>query len=305
MGFDFDALDDMGRTATPEAFDDRQDRERLFRQKVSLQQFMNHNGPIFKAFAFSGIAVTDVTDGDVLLKPTSAAAALTRLVAQGVEAEGIQIGARESSFFRGEAANWVAERWLKKEDFNIEAASREIVAAVKNAMNTDGAGLDHDPFKDDNISGDASLMMSAAGVTAKLMDQVKVYDFRLGKNEVLKKLLDTVIGTSVEMVGQMLPPGTSKNDIVNVTQTVSKNLSGIMEGIYGRKAREVTNHLKGRDKRYRVEWLARNKPLDRIISDFQEWAHCFSAFAIATSQRMGAPKTQNSQAPGVSLEKKG
>ncbi|MDW9478771.1 hypothetical protein GOB57_08640 [Sinorhizobium meliloti] len=284
--FDFSAMQGMSRsTLSPASAPDTQEREETFRAKVSMQQFMNHNGPIFRAFAYKGIDVREVTDGNVLISPTEAAATLTQLVTKAIlDRKQSDLTARDLSFFRTEAANWVSERWIRDEDYEIEAAAASISSAVLKA----GKDWDHDPYKDDRISNDASLMMSAAGVTAKLMKQVEVYDFRLGRNEVLKTLLDAVIGTAVQVSGDMLP-NASKNDVANLIQTVSRNFASIMEAIYERKSRDVVTLLKGRKTEQRTAWLDANRPLDTIVAEFQEWALCFVGFAVATSSRISTP----------------
>jgi hypothetical protein len=44
----------------------REQRDERFRTKVAIQQFLNHNGPLFRAFAKSGTSISEVLDGDVL-----------------------------------------------------------------------------------------------------------------------------------------------------------------------------------------------------------------------------------------------
>lgn len=286
--FDFSAMQGMSRsnqTSVP----DYPDREETFRAKVSMQQFMNHNGPIFRAFAYKGIDVREVADGNALIAPTEAAATLTHLVTRAIlDKRQADVTAKDLSFFRTEAANWVSERWIRDEDYDIEAAASSISQAVLKA----GKDWDHDPYKDDRISNDASLMMSAAGVTAKLMKQVEVYDFRIGRNEVLKTLLDAVIGTAVHVSSDMLP-NASKGDVANLIQTVSRNFAAIMEAIYERKSRDVVALLKGRKTEQRTAWLDANRPLDSIVAEFHEWALCFVGFAVATSSRISAPQPTN------------
>lgn len=288
--FDFSVMSEMTSSAgMREPAPYRQDREEVFRVKVSMQQFMNHNGPIFKAFAYKGIHVREVADGDALLGPTEAASTLTKLVAAAVlKDKGNEITARDLSFFRAEAANWVAERWMREEDYAVETAARDIAKAVLTA----GADWNHEPFKDDRISNDASLMMSAAGITTKLMAQVGVYDFRIGRNEVLKTLLDSVVRTSLEAVQGMLPKSASKGDVVNLVQTVSRNFAGIMEAIYERKVREVVEFLKDKETAEITRWLNKNRPLDTIVDEFKDWALCFVGFAVATSSMISMQPEQ-------------
>lgn len=298
--FDFSAMEGMTKsTVAKDEAPDRQGREEMFRIKVSMQQFMNHNGPIFRAFAYRGIQIKEVADGDALLEPTEAAATLTRLVSNAIlKSRGAEVSARDLLFFRAEAANWVAERWIRDEDYDIESAA----SSIANAVMTAGKEWDHDPFKDDRISNDTSLMMSAAGVTAKLMKQVEIYDFRIGRNEVLKRLLDSVIGTAVQVSSDMLHKSASKNDVANLIQTVSRNFSAIMEAIYERKAREVVGFLKDRKSEDRTTWLDANRPLDTIVAEFREWALCFVGFAVATSVRISTPQQENEAVPSRGVE---
>jgi len=295
--FDFSLMQGMTSASAmvaPAGDTERRDREESFRAKVAMQQFMNHNGPIFRAFAYKGIQVRDVADGDALLSPTEAAATLTRLVVSSIlKTKGTELSARDLSFFRTEAASWVAERWLRDEDYDIEAAAASIARAVESA----GGDWDHDPFRDDRISNDVSVKMSAAGVTSRLMNQVAVYDFRLGRNEVLKTLLDTVISTSVQVANDMLPKSASRNDVANLVQTVSRNFASIMEAVYERKAAEVVGLLNGQPTEHKKAWLDRNRPLDTIVAEFREWALCFVGFAVATSGHIASPQPEAAE-PG-------
>jgi hypothetical protein len=291
-GFDFSVLAKLPSNNTISSPEPPQSREDNFRVKVAMQQFMNHNGPLFRAFAFKGLSVRDVVEGDVLLEPAEAAASLTKYVAAAVaENLKLELTAREFSFFRTEAANWVAERWANDQDYDVERAAKVIGATVARA----GKDWDFDPFKDDRVSPDASLMMSAAGVATKLMEQVEIYDFRLGVKEVLKKLLDCVIRTAIDAASDMLPTTASKADMINLVQTVSRNLANIMEGVYERKAREVVAYLADKPADEKVKWLQANKPVDDVILEFKDWAMCFVGFAIATSNQIKAVK--NDQSP--------
>jgi hypothetical protein len=188
----------------------------------------------------------------------------------------------------------VATRWSRNEPYDIEGAATEIAAAVKSA----GKEWDHDPWKDDRISNDASMMMSAAGVTGTLMKQVAVYDFRLGKNKVLGMLLDAVIGSSIKVSGEMLKGG-GKSDLANLTQTVARNFSVIMEAIYERKARDVVVSISDKSLDEKIAWLKINNPLGQVLDEFKTWSMCFVGFAVATSARMNpapAKEAKSSQA---------
>jgi hypothetical protein len=303
MTFDFSQMAGV-QTSTSRGTDDygseKAERDDAFRTKVAMQQFMNHNGPIFKAFAYKGVKVGEVVDGDILVGPTEAASQMSTMVARLVLKGGAgDVTARDVSFFRSEAANWVAERWVRDEDYDLEEAAK----AIANAVVTAGKDWDFDPYKDDRISNSASLRMSAAGVTSRLVELVAVYDFRVGRNETLKRLLDAVIGTAMEVAGEMLPASATKTDVENLTQTVSRNLASIMEAIYSRKAREVTNLLKAKSPQQTVAWLEANRPLEGIIAEFRDWALCFTGFAVATSTRMANPAQEARRQPSPARDR--
>lgn len=293
-GVDFSKMSNMGKKAkkADEPHEPNGNREEVFRTKVAMQQFMNHNGPLFRAFAYKGIDVSEVSDGTILLGPTEEASKLTRLVASAVLDKPVgDLTAKDTAPFRTEAAQWVATRWGRNEPWDVEAAAAEIAAAVKTA----GEEWAHDPWKDDRITNDASMMMSAAGVTGILMKQVAIYDFRIGKNKVLAMLLDAVITNSTKVSAEMLKGG-GRSDVANLTQTVARNLTVLMEAIYERKAREVVTVIADKSLEERVAWLKINNPLGQILDEFKTWSMCFVGFAVATSTRMNPASTAQPKA---------
>lgn len=262
-------------------------REESFRKKVAIQQFMNHNGPLFRAFAKAGTSIEDMIAGEVLRAPASQAMRLAVLIASKVMDKPVEtVTAADAKPFRSEAAEYVATRWSAKKSINVEQAANEIASAVTLADKT----WDHDTYQDEKLSDDANLMISAVAIAGSLSRQVELYDFRRGKDEVLKCLVTRVVETASRTAHQMLPGSGKPDDIRNLTQTLARNLCSIMEACYEKKAREVVFALENKTEAEISKWYAAHSPLDDILADFEEWTVCFGAYAIAASKEMKKEK---------------
>lgn len=271
-------------------------RDSAFRRKVAIQQFMNHNGPIFRAFAKAGTPVSEVAQGEALREPAEQAGRLAMLVASKVLGKPIdEVTAGEAKPFRHEAAELVAARWLQKRPLDVEREASEIAAAAGLADRS----WDHDSFKDDRISDDVSLMITAASVAGSLARQVEIYDFRMGKERVLRALVEEVVRTASKQAAEMLPAEAGRGDVQNLTQTLARNLSALMEACYERKAREVVSRLNGRPDPEKEAWLASSDPLDEVLKSFRDWALCFNGWALVAARGMAphAPSPSPSAAP--------
>lgn len=280
-----DGLAEKRREAEKEA------RDRSFRQKIAIQQFMNHNGPLFRAFAKAGTSIDELVEGEIIRVPASQAMRLAVLVAAKLANKPPEdVTAAEAKPFRSEAAEWVATRWLEKKPVDVERAASEIASAVGLA---DGS-WDYDAYKDDRISDDASLMITAAGVAGSLARQVEIYDFRAGKDAVLGRLVKTVVETATRSAVDMLSKEASVSDVRNLTQTLARNLSALMEACYERKAREVVGRLNGRPEREKAAWFAAHSPLDDVMASFREWTLCLGGYAVAASREMAPPSERES-----------
>jgi hypothetical protein len=272
-----------------EQFDDadRAERNTAFRSKVAIQQFMNHNGPLFSAFAKAGVDVSEVIEGEVLKTPASEAMKLAALVAAKVAGKSIsEVSANDLRSYRAVASSYVASRWLSGRSVDVERASSEIAAAASLANNS----WDHDVYRDDNISDNASLMITAANAAASLAGSVEKYDFRKGRIEVLGRLVSVTATAAAKAARSMLGPQASEADLRNVTQTAARNFATILESCYERKAREVVKALSGMKEDEKVAWYDNNDPVSDILNSFEEWALCFSGFAVAASRDMAAPR---------------
>jgi len=285
---DLKSLAAKSKTAEERWDDDRERRDAAFRAKVTVQQFMNHNGPLFTAFARAGIPVTEVVEGEVLRQPASQAMRLAALVAAKMAGkEPSDVTAAETRPFRTAAASYVASRWLAGMDVEVERAASEMASAAQLA---DGS-WDHDMFRDDSISDHASLMITAVNAAATLARAVEKYDFRAGRAAVMRRLVPAIAEAASRTAGEMLGKGASEADVRNVTQTAAKNLAAILEACYERKAREVVGHLNGRSEQEKRAWYDANNPVDDVLSAFHEWTVCFGGFAVAATRDMSAART--------------
>lgn len=260
--------------------------EEAFRHKIAIQQFMNHNGPLFRAFARSGTSIEEMVQGEVLRKPASQAMELALLIASRVLGRpGSDLAARDIAPFRSEAAEYVASRFTSG-SIDIARAAEEIAEAIKLA---DGS-WDHDVYRDDKLSDDASLMISAVSGAGQLAEMVNVYDFRQGRDVAFATIGREVVETAAKTADEMLPDARTPADIRNLTQTLVRNLSRLMSACYDRKAREVTSFLKGKTEPEIRKWYDQNSPLDDVIKDFKSWTVCFAGYAMTASKEMKMQK---------------
>jgi len=269
--------------------EERAARNSAFRSKVAIQQFMNHNGPLFSAFAKAGIDVTEVIEGEVLKNPASEAMKLATLVASKVSGKPVaEITAADLRSYRSVASSYVAARWLAGRRVDVERASSEIAAAASLANNS----WDHDAYRDDHISDNASLMITAANAAASLAGSVEKYDFRKGRIEVLGRLVSHTAVAAAKAARTMLGPQASESDLRNVTQTAARNFAAILESCYERKAREVVKLLTPMKEDEKLAWYQRNDPVSDVLRSFEEWALCFSGFAVAASRDMAGLRNE-------------
>lgn len=271
------------------------DRDRTFRTKVAIQQFMNHNAPLFRALARGGVGIAAAVRGDVIREPAEQAGRLAMLVASKVTGKPIgEVTAADARPFRTEAAEWAAARWLDNRGYDLERAASEIAAAVRLA---DG-GWDSDPWRDDRISDTASLMMTAAGVAGSLARQVEIYDFRAGREAALGRVVKEVVDSASKTAAEMLGPSAGPGDVRNLTQTLARNLSSLMEACYERKGRETVARLAGMTEAEKAAWYRANSPIDEVAATFREWAVCFSAYAVAATRDL-EPDKQRERGPSA------
>lgn len=266
----------------------REQRDNVFRQKVALQQFMNHNLPLFRAFANKGVRTKDILKGEVLAQLVTNAIKLATLTAAYIHGcEPSEIDAAQARPFRYPAAEWVAAHWTTGKLLDIPDAAKQIaeVAALADRK------WDHDPFKDGNkVSSNTWIAITAANVAAALFDCVSNYDFRQGTEKVFEIMIETVISEAERNAPAMLPAGATQDDLQNLTQTLANNMSSLMQACYDQKAREVLKAIRGKPETYRLDYLAKTQPLEAICNNFREWAACVAGMSILSAKRMNDMK---------------
>lgn len=271
----------------------REQRDHVFRQKVALQQFMNHNVPLFRAFANKGVRTKDLLKGEVLQQLVTNAIKLATLTAAHIhQCEPSEIDAAQARPFRYPAAEWVAAHWTTGKLLDIPDAARQIAEVAVLADRK----WDYDPFKDGNkVSPNTSIVITAANVAASLFDCVKNYDFRVGTEKVFEVMIETVVTEAARNAPAMLPAGATQDDVHNLTQTLANNMASLMQACYDQKAREVLKVIRGKPETYRLDYLAKTKPLDAICNNFREWAACVAGMSILSAKRLNdvkpAPQT--------------
>jgi len=284
MGLNLNGLNKGRRT---DDLDDPQREEAAFRTKVALQQFMNLNGPLFAALARTRATVNDVVGGDLLKLVASQAMRLAALVAAKTTGKDIkEVTAADLRPFRSAAASYVASCWQSNRPLNVERAAAEIVGALDLADKS----WDHDPYLDDRMSNHASLMITAANAATTLASSVEKYDFRMGRAEVLSRLVAATAEAAARTAREMLGDNASDSDLRNVTQTAARNFASIMESCYERKARDVVNRLKSLPEEEKIAWYASHDPLGEVLAAFREWTLCLGGFAIAATREMAGRK---------------
>lgn len=273
---------------------EREAREQNFRRKVSIQQFMNYNGPLFHAFAKAGLPVSEVAEGEAIRAPAQQAHRLAVLVAADLAGKDpSEITASEARPFRAEASSVVATGWLEGKPVDVERTAAEMASAARIADRS----WDHDPYRDDGISDDASLMMTAAGVAGTLARQVEIYDFRGGREAVLGRLVKAVAETASRGAWEMLGKDAGPSDVRNLTQTLARNLASIMEACYERKAREVVARLNGLPEAEKTAWYAAHAPVEELVASFGLWSNCLAGFALVASRDMEPVQQKDKAVP--------
>ncbi len=266
----------------------RAQKDNAFRQKVAIQQFMNHNAPLFRAFAHKGIKAKDLMKSEVLNNLVSNAVKLATLTASNVLSKPLEnIKAADARPFRYFAAEWVAAHWANGKKIDIEEAARQISEAAKMADKQ----WDHDPYKDDaDVSREASSAITASIVAAHLMECVNNYDFRMGKPKVFGMMIEAVLLETDQNVAMILPQGASDDELKNLRQTVVNNLASLMQVCYEQKARDVLRAIRGKPEAYRIDYLNKIKPLEDIKRNFKEWATCIATMSVLSAQHLNAAK---------------
>ncbi len=264
-----------------------ENRDIAFRQKVAIQQFMNSNGPIFRAFANRGVLADDILQDGVLNGLIANAVALANETAARLYKKSrTEVTAAEARPFRIGAAEWVAAHWTTGKQLDVQVAADQIASAAAMA---DG-GWDHDIYKDDGISADASKHITAAAVAGSLVERVSIYSFRIDTPTVIYRLINEVMTEATKSARDMLPTATEA-EVTNLTQTIARTLSNLMQACYDQRAREVVKELHKKSEPDIIAYLDAHKPLDQVVHNFRSWAHFLAKIAPEAAKRMTKPAT--------------
>lgn len=264
-----------------------------------MQQFLNHNAAIFSALAKSGQRVDSALDGDILKQPVTDAHMLAREVAALVLSKDLnQVTAADAKPFRATAAEIVSDAYYRGNRIDIKAAAANIATVCEMADFT----WDHDLYKDDGVRHATSVKMSAASIAASLIEVVSVYDFRLGREEVLGHLMKAVVDASANAADAMLSSDATAGEVSNLTQTLSRTMTGIMSSCYERKARAVVSLLEKAPEQAKRRWLEDNNPLGEVLAEFSSWSKCMCGFAIASASEISKPQKESSRGNNFSSQ---
>lgn len=267
----------------------RAQKDSVFRHKVALQQFMNHNAPLFRAFAHKGIKAQDLMKSEVLNNLVGNAVRLATLTAAHVLNTPVEeIKAADARPFRYSAAEWVAAHWANGKKIDIEESARQIAEAAKMADKQ----WDYDPYKDEAAtSRETSIAITTSIVASHLFECVSNYDFRMGKTKVFETMIEAVLIETEENVKTILPEGANEDEIRNLRQTIVNNLASLMEACYEQKAREVLKAIRGKPETFKMDYLSKTKPIEAIKRNFQEWSTCIASMSLISAKRLNNVKT--------------
>jgi hypothetical protein len=252
-----------------------------FKLRIAYQQFLRENEPLFRALA----EVADepyrlLQEGG--LDAATAAARSVATTAASVLSGNPAPTVKEIQPFRAAAAMMVASAWRSGKLSALDTAA--IGAQLAAAAHIVDEDLDRSIFKTSAISDEASLRMTAMGVTLRLFEPVLTYDFRRDQSELVATMTTAVMATAGEAAGDVVPEGGKPDDRRSVLQTASNCLATIMAQVYDRKARQFVGHVKSMSEGEREAFIRRYDPMPEVLRAFREHArvYCGAAYASAT-----------------------
>lgn len=268
---------------------DQENRDEAFRQRVAIQQFMNSNGPIFRAFANRGVLASDFMRTGVLDALIANAVTLaTATAARLYQIEMTEVTAQQARPFRVSAAEWVAAHWTGGKKLDVDLAAEQIAAAASLADEK----WDHDVFRDTGVSNEGSRQATAAAVAGNLFESVTAYSFRLDPKVVVFTIVNAVVTEASKSAHNMLPNG-SDADVTNLMQTIARNLSNLMQACYNQTARAVVKDLYRKPEQEKIAYLEERKPFDAVMSNFYNWAEWLAWISPQAAASMTRPAKEN------------
>ena len=262
-----------------------------FKLRTAGQRAMNETRLLFEALARMADDPRKLADNGSLAEALGASRALAVATAIRFTSKP-QPSESEIAAFRGPATHLVAHIWEEGglRQFDVEAIAEQHAAAFQ-LISDDLLG---NIFSERTISGAGSLAMTAAGITETLMRPVAIYDFRRDKNEMLAEMVGAVLDLAQNYAGQAVPGG-REDDFRSVLQTAANGLSGIMAGVYERKARQVVTRLAVLPEQEREAFSRRFEPMPEILRTFHGLGMVFIATALAAGQKAAGmmPRQEN------------
>lgn len=264
----------------------REQERETFNRKVAIQQFVNYNAPLFRAFARRSVSVDDVATGDVLVEPARLANALaTEIAARLYGKNRADVTAAEARPFRLEAAEYVAQQWTDDAEVDVERAADAIARAVDLA----GSEWDYDPYGGEGIRDLVSEMMTMVAASGVIGKCVKLYDFRQDHDDLSVRLSTEVVHAANAAAWDMLKDtAATESDRRNLIQTLTRNFTGILEACYKRKVVEVAGRLADWPEDRKSAFYAARFPVDEILAEFRSWYVCLSGWAVIAADNVGA-----------------
>lgn len=248
-------------------------------KRAAIQQFMNENTPLLEAFVRCyGSDMTANADG--LRELAAASLDLAKSAARQVSGK-TEVSAAEVRPFRAPAAQFVARHWERGGKYDGEVVARQLAKAAELA----DPKYDRSVFQDSVISDTASMAMTAAAVSLRLMNATRLYSFRRNPDEVSAILVQTVLDRSLDCMQQMLPNGTSLENQRSLLQTLSGRFSQLMETIYEQQVRSTVASLMRMDEGAKVQVLQEKNPVEAVVRSFNEAAMQATALAVNYTEK--------------------
>ena len=262
-----------------------------FKLKVQTQQFMNENGALFSALALNGGEPKEALASNTLAAAIAKATTIATEIARRFTGNATPM-ATQIKPFRLAASAIVAQAIEQGIEPDVEGVAQMHTEAFRLLSDS----LDTSSYPD--VSGEASLAMTAANVAATLIKPVMTYDFRRDPVIILNELSRVVMAAASETAAGVIPPDGKDIDRQSVLQTTANKLAAIMSSVYERKVRQVLAHISPMLEDDRQSFCEGFDPLPEIIQGFREWAVVFGGSALVCA-RGAAGSTRPETAPSI------
>lgn len=252
-----------------------------FKFRTTFQQFMRENEPLFRALASLAEDPFPLMEGGGF--GAAAGAAKEIAVSAARQATGkAEPAAHEIRPFRTAAAAIAAASWRAGGLATLDSArlAGELAACVS-IVDED---LDRSVFRETNVSDEASLAMTSAAVSLRLLSPVMTYDFRRDRAETVAAMSGAVVTAAAEAARDVLPENAKPEDRRSVFQTLANCLSTVMAEVYERKARHYVSHVAGMGEAERESFARRYDPMPEVLRGFRENSKVYAGAAFAAAR---------------------